>query len=150
MNAHCRFYLGKHSGRKITLQAHLGYADLNAVFYGNGSLAKDSSNTAVSALTGSHSRAETRKHILSVSTYQMCLLMLFNNRSQWTYEDLRSETEIPDKELKRALQPLALGKMSQRVLSKDPKTKAIEPTHIFSINDGFQSKLYKIKITSSE
>lgn len=29
-----RFYLGKHSGRQLTLQHHMGSADLNATFYG--------------------------------------------------------------------------------------------------------------------
>ncbi|CAM1154344.1 CUL3 (predicted) [Pycnogonum litorale] len=29
-----RFYLGKHSGRQLTLQPQLGSADLNAIFYG--------------------------------------------------------------------------------------------------------------------
>lgn len=29
-----RFYLTKHSGRKLTLQHHMGSADLNTVFYG--------------------------------------------------------------------------------------------------------------------
>lgn len=147
----CRYYLSNHSGRKITLQANLGTADLNAVFYGSPSLSKDNSNTSVTSVTSAgQSKAATRKHILNVSTYQMCLLMLFNNRTQWTYEDMKTETMIPERELQRALMPLSIGKLSQRVLSKDPKTKAIEPTHVFSINDGFQSKLYKIKITSSK
>jgi len=30
----CRFYLAKHSGRQLTLQHHMGGADLNATFYG--------------------------------------------------------------------------------------------------------------------
>lgn len=29
-----RFYLAKHSGRQLTLQHHMGGADLNATFYG--------------------------------------------------------------------------------------------------------------------
>lgn len=29
-----RFYLAKHSGRQLTLQHHMGSADLNATFYG--------------------------------------------------------------------------------------------------------------------
>jgi len=31
-----RFYLGKHSGRQLSLQPQHGYADLNATFYGAG------------------------------------------------------------------------------------------------------------------
>ena len=30
-----RFYLAKHSGRQLTLQHHMGSADLNATFYGS-------------------------------------------------------------------------------------------------------------------
>lgn len=46
----------------------------------------------------------------------------------------------------RAMQSLALGKMTQRVLSKDPKTKDIEADHTFTINDQFTSKLFRVKI----
>lgn len=66
-----------------------------------------------------------RKHILNVSTYQMAILMLFNNRVRMTYEDIKNETEIPDKDLTRALQSLAIGKPSQRVLLMTPKTRDI-------------------------
>ena len=162
-----RFYLGKHSGRQLTLQSHLGTADLNAVFYNNtnsssssgsssggaaaasGHVTDADSGSAI-ALAASASKPDTRKHILNVSTYQMCVLMLFNKRTQWTYEDIKHETDIPDRELTRALQPLSLGKISQRILSKEPKTKNIEPTHTFTVNDGFTSKLYKIKIQASK
>ena len=30
--------------------------------------------------------SEIRRHIFQVSTYQMCLLMLFNRQERWTYE----------------------------------------------------------------
>ena len=33
------------------------------------------------------------------------------------------------------LQPLSVGKSSQRILVKSPKSKEIEPTHTFSINE---------------
>ena len=35
------------------------------------------------------------------------------------------------RELTRALQPLSVGKTSQRILVKNPKTKKKEPSHIF-------------------
>lgn len=62
-----------------------------------------------------------------VSTYQMCILMLFNNTSREgiSYEEISSETDIPEKDLIRALQSLALGKAAQRVLIKTPKSKEI-------------------------
>ena len=54
--------------------------------------------------------SQGRKHILCVTTYQMCILLLFNLREKLTYEEIKEETSIPDRELTRALQPLAIGK----------------------------------------
>lgn len=126
-----RFYLACHSGRQLTLQPQMGAADLNAVFY----LKKDGQADKV-----------PKKHIISVSTYQMCILMLFNKKDKITYEDISQETDIPEKDLLRALQSLALGKVGQRILTKEPKVKEIEPSHNFSINDQFTSKLFRVKI----
>jgi len=63
-----------------------------------------------------------------------------------TYEEIKSETAIPERDLVRALQSLAMGKPTQRILVKNPRTKEIEATHLFSVNDGFTSKLYRVKI----
>lgn len=134
-----RFYLAKHSGRQLTLQPQLGSADLNAVFFGVKK--EDSSENA-----GASSSKGPRKHIIQVSTYQMCVLMLFNNREKWTYEEIRSETDVPEKDLLRAIQSLAVGKIAQRILHKEPKNKEIEPSHVFTVNDQFTSKLYRVKI----
>nr|CAB3234718.1 cullin-3 [Phallusia mammillata] len=141
-----RFYLGKHSGRQLTLQHHRGLADLNATFY---SVPKQTSNTdGEPSESGSSSKQIPRKHILQVSTFQMVVLMLFNNRERWLFEDIQQETEIPVKELTRALQSLACGKSAQRVLQKEPKGKEVEKGDHFTINDGFSSKLHRVKIQS--
>lgn len=136
-----RFYLAKHSGRQLTLQPHLGSADLHAAFFG-----PKREDAADSGAASSSKPAGPRKHILQVSTYQMCILLLFNNRDKWTYEEIKTETDMPDRELIRALQSLAVGKLAQRVLHKEPKTKEIEPEHIFTVNDQFTSKLIRVKI----
>ena len=59
--------------------------------------------------------------------------MMFNNATQLTYSEIQAETLIPERELTRALQPLAIGKPSQRILVKTPKTKDIEPGHVFQV-----------------
>ena len=104
-----RFYLGKHSGRQLSLQPSLGSADLNAVFYGgaasaattpSGALAKRESgdmpgqaddgaagpSASATSLQGKGGAGGTKKHIIQVSTYQMVVLMLFNKRESWSYE----------------------------------------------------------------
>ena len=78
-------------------------------------------------------KSQAKKHILCVNTYQMCILMMFNNATQLTYSEIQAETLIPERELTRALQPLAIGKPSQRILVKTPKTKDIEPGHVFQV-----------------
>ena len=58
------FYLDKHTGRKLSFQTSTGSAELRATFG-----------------TGPN---KYRRHDLCVSTYQMCILMLFNEKSSLT------------------------------------------------------------------
>lgn len=141
-----RFYLAKHSGRQLTLQPQLGSVDLNAVFYGPRKEEPDSKDGNCVVSTSAERVCSPRKHIIQVSTYQMCVLMLFNARERLTYEEISSETDIPEKDLVRALQSLAMGKTNQRILIKTPKTKEIEPAHQFTVNDSFSSRLHRVKI----
>ncbi|RWS29968.1 cullin-3-A-like protein, partial [Leptotrombidium deliense] len=168
-----RFYLAKHSGRQLTLQSQLGWADLNALFCGpkkeesnevasannisNDMQVDPSSNNTVSTSTSVNvlqvacspataKSSTSRRHIIQVSTQQMCVLMLFNSREKLTYDEIANETDIPTKDLTRALQSLAMGKPTQRILIKNPKTKEIESNHVFMVNDSFTSKLHRVKI----
>lgn len=79
------FYLAKHSGRQLTLQPQLGSVDLNAVFFGPRKDETDSKEACVVS-TSAERVCSPRKHIIQVSTYQMCVLMLFNTRDRLTYE----------------------------------------------------------------
>lgn len=155
-----KFYLAKHSGRQLNLQAQLGWADLNAVFYGikreepepaQMQVHLQMPNTKYLNDPGAEPSAQSsqcppRKHIISVSTHQMCILMLYNERDSFSCQDLATRTQIPEKDLLRALMSLAMGKQNQRILIKSPKTKEIEPDHIFTVNDSFTSKLFRVKI----
>lgn len=73
----------------------------------------------------------------------MCILMLFNTRQRMTYEEIQQETDIPEKDLIRALQSLSMGKAGQRLLVRAAKTKDIEPSNEFYVNDGFVSKYHR-------
>ncbi|CAF4735227.1 unnamed protein product, partial [Rotaria sp. Silwood1] len=137
-----RFYLNKHSGRQLTLQPSLGSADLTAVFYGK---PKEDDGDGESRPTTT-TMIKERKHTLQVSTYQMVILMLFNTKESWSFEEIHQETDIIEKDLQRALLPLSLGKNNQRIILKEPKTKEIQSNDKFSINDSFTSKLFRVKI----
>eukprot|EP00882_Tetradesmus_deserticola_P002834 GHRQ01003012.1.p1 GENE.GHRQ01003012.1~~GHRQ01003012.1.p1 ORF type:complete len:735 (+),score=416.28 GHRQ01003012.1:173-2206(+) len=117
-----QFYLGAHSGRRLSWQTNMGTADLKANF-NNGKA----------------------KHEITVSTYQMVVLLLFNEAEQLSYREIAEATEIPAQELKRSLQSLACAK-GKNVLRKEPMSKEVEESDSFTFNDAFTSKLYKIKI----
>ncbi|KAK8762567.1 hypothetical protein V5799_026169 [Amblyomma americanum] len=133
-----RFYLAKHTGRLLTLQPQLGWADLSAVFCGQD---QPSTSSAPSVVV-----SRPRTYIIVVSTYQMCVLMLFNNRDRIPYEDIASETAIPVKDLVRALLSLSAGKATERILNKEPETDDIGPGHAFTVNESFTSEERKVKI----
>nr|GLL39211.1 cullin-3A-like isoform X1 [Ipomoea trifida]GMD49907.1 cullin-3A-like isoform X1 [Ipomoea batatas] len=115
------YYLGTHTGRRLTWQTNMGTADLKATF-GKG-----------------------QKHELNVSTYQMCILMLFNNADRLSYKDIEQATEIPVSDLKRCLQSLACVK-GKNVLRKEPMSKDIAEDDSFFFNEKFTSKFFKVKI----
>ncbi|KAI3959517.1 hypothetical protein MKW92_047987 [Papaver armeniacum] len=115
------YYLGTHTGRRLSWQTNMGSADLKATF------------------------GKTQKHELNVSTYQMCVLMLFNNADRLSYKEIEQATEIPSSDLKRCLQSLACVK-GRNVLRKEPMSKDIGENDAFYFNDKFTSKFYKVKI----
>ncbi|CAI9780664.1 unnamed protein product [Fraxinus pennsylvanica] len=114
------YYLGTHTGRRLTWQTNMGTAVLSAKF---GNAPKE----------------------LSVSTYQMCILMLFNNVDCLSYKEIEQATEIPPSDLKRCLQSLACVK-GKNVLRKEPMSKDIADDDAFFFNDKFTTKLYRLKI----
>jgi cullin 3 len=118
-----KFYLSNHNGRRISWQTNMGSAELKAVF-------------------------GAKKHELSVSTYQMVILLLFNDRNEMSYKDIREATNIPITDLKRNLLSLSCAKY--KILNKEPATttKTIDDKDVFTFNSKFKSKLYKVKVMS--
>ncbi|XP_027358110.1 cullin-3B-like isoform X2 [Abrus precatorius] len=115
------YYLGTHNGRRLSWQTNMGTADLKAIF-GKG-----------------------QKHELNVSTYQMCVLMLFNNADKLSCKEIEQATAIPMSDLRRCLQSLACVK-GKNVLQKVPMSKDIAEDDAFLVNDKFTSKFFKVKI----
>jgi len=86
----------------------------------------------------------TRKIELQVSTYQMVILMMFNDRPDLSFKDLKESTGIPITDLKRNL--LALSAAKYKILAKEPDNKKVDETDTFSFNSKFKSKLHKLKV----
>lgn len=70
-------------------------------------------------------RGKEENKILTVSTYQMVILMQFNDYPRSTFEQLVTNTKILEKEVKRSLQSLSMGKQSQRILCRKGTGKEI-------------------------
>ncbi|EJT72494.1 Cullin-3 [Gaeumannomyces tritici R3-111a-1] len=129
-----KFYLRDRSGRVLTWVGSAGTADIKCVF-----------PRVPGRETGPLSKE--RRYELGASTYGMVVLLLFNDvadGASLSLEDVQASTNIPPKELSRALASLSINPKA-RVLLKDPPTKTIRPGDRFSFNTGFVSKAIKIK-----
>jgi len=120
-----KYYLEKHTGRKLSWQTSGGTAELKATF--------------------GFGPDKFRRHELLVSTYQMCILLLFNDKDVLTLNQIRAETQIPDQELRRHLISLCTPK--HRILKKGSKGKGItSDDDTFTFNFDFTSKLKRVRI----
>ncbi|KAG1701860.1 hypothetical protein DVH05_010351 [Phytophthora capsici] len=120
------FYYARHNGRKLAWMVNMGTVDVRASFSAG---VEDSK----------------RRHELNVSTYQSVILMLFNQRSEWSFKDIVERTRIDVKDLKRHLISLCTPKY--RILIKSSKGKRIdEEADTFTVNDSYKSKLHRVRI----
>eukprot|EP00928_Gymnodinium_smaydae_P013194 TRINITY_DN1481_c0_g3_i1.p1 TRINITY_DN1481_c0_g3~~TRINITY_DN1481_c0_g3_i1.p1 ORF type:complete len:776 (-),score=148.13 TRINITY_DN1481_c0_g3_i1:319-2646(-) len=118
------FYLAKHTGRRLTWQPNFGCADMKAMM-------------------------PKSRHELNVSTYQMCILMLFNSHQTLTYQDFQMQTNIPLDELKRHLMSLYVNPKAKILVKCGPPEKATkEPQDgdTFQVNSAFECKLFRIRV----
>ncbi|KAL4716905.1 hypothetical protein ACJJTC_012716 [Scirpophaga incertulas] len=115
-----KFYLAKHSGRRLHWQPTLGHCVLRAHF------------------------AQGNKE-LQVSLFQALVLLLFNDGDNLSFEDIRANTNIEAGELRRTLQSLACGKA--RVLAKSPRGREVADDDSFAFNADFTNKLEEQKAT---
>mmetsp|Transcript_33204 Transcript_33204/g.72436 ORF Transcript_33204/g.72436 Transcript_33204/m.72436 type:complete len:778 (+) Transcript_33204:129-2462(+) len=118
------FYLAKHTGRRLYWQPNHGLADIKAIL-------------------------PRSRHELNVTTYQMCILVLFNTHHTLCYKDIQQQTNIPLDELKRHLMSLYVNPKA-KILVKcgGDKEKSKEPVDEdqFQVNSAFECKLFRIRV----
>jgi cullin 3 len=115
------FYLNSHTGRRLTWQFNMGTADIRT----NGF---------------------DKRYELNVSTFQMILLLLFNDAETLTYGDILSATKIPQNEVKKNLLALTVkSKTHEKLLVRNPE-KTLDSSTTFTCSNEFKSKLLKVKI----
>ncbi|KAM8839513.1 cullin-3-like isoform 1-T2 [Synchiropus picturatus] len=162
-----KFYLSKHPDRRLILQPHMGVADVHATFQSSAQMVKTISFTFSYTLftvnvplyfdqqedvseedTGGTQISSASQYILQVSTLQMIILMLFNKREKWTFQEIQQKLNVRKSPLISALQSLACGSRMHNVLSKEPKSKEIKKDHVFVVNNQFSSRRRTVKISS--
>jgi cullin 4 len=138
------YYISKHKGHKLEWSHSLGHAVLTGRF-GTGP-PKD----------------------LSVSLYQAVVLLLFNEQTTLTFEDIKAGAGLgprfffgycdicliayrhlmytEDGELRRTLQSLACG--PKKILKKQPVGRDVNDGDVFVFNDGFTDPRRNVHINS--
>jgi cullin 3 len=120
------YYLGKYSGRRLTWMYNMGTADIRANGY-------------------------QKKYDLTVSTYQMGIMLRFNQQEKISFAELLNQTKIPSNDLKKNLIALCLATdkenpNSKLLLRETKDKKEIDGDTLFVPNEDFSSKLIKVKI----
>ncbi|XP_077979355.1 cullin-2-like [Glandiceps talaboti] len=84
-----------------------------------------------------------KPYIVTVTTFQMALLLLYNNCDSMTYSELFETTQINEKELTKTLQSL----VDVKILNKEGQGNEHKCT--FTLNKEFANKRTKFKITTA-
>lgn len=69
----------------------------------------------------------------------------FKSKKKLTYKEIEELTGIPEQELKRHLQSIAVASRL-RLLTKTPMTKEVNETDLFELNEKFKSPSPKVKV----
>ncbi|RCK62527.1 Cullin-3 [Candida viswanathii] len=96
----------------------------------------------------------SRTYDINLSTYAGIIMLLFTpaegslafeENRQYTYLEIQELTGIPELELKRHLQSIAVAP-KLRLLVKSPMSKDVKDTDVFSMNKNFKSPSSKVKV----
>eukprot|EP01064_Diplonema_japonicum_P003292 TRINITY_DN12139_c0_g2_i1.p1 TRINITY_DN12139_c0_g2~~TRINITY_DN12139_c0_g2_i1.p1 ORF type:complete len:771 (+),score=170.73 TRINITY_DN12139_c0_g2_i1:320-2632(+) len=118
------YYLGKYSGRKLTWQPCLCTCTVKATF------------------------GSTKKELI-VSLLQALVLLLFNTEREASFSRIKEAVGTGDADLTRSVQALVFSQA--RVLKRRNKGgKDILDTDVFTVNEDFQHKHFRVKINGMQ
>ncbi|KAM4907743.1 cullin-2 isoform 2-T4 [Sylvia borin] len=86
-----------------------------------------------------------KPYVAMVTTYQMAVLLAFNNSETVSYKELQDSTQMNEKELTKTIKSL----LDVKMINHDSDKEDIETESTFSLNMSFSSKRTKFKITTS-
>ncbi|CAD6501233.1 BgTH12-01486 [Blumeria graminis f. sp. triticale] len=118
------YYGKKHSGRKLTWLWQLCKGEVKA----------------------NYCKSSKVPYTFQVSTYQMAILLLFNENDRNSYEDIVNATRISAEVLDPALAIMVKAKVLTIVPTEHEKKEVVGPGKIFSLNFDFKSKKLRINL----
>ncbi|XP_035752712.1 cullin-2 isoform X1 [Egretta garzetta] len=86
-----------------------------------------------------------KPYVAMVTTYQMAVLLAFNNSETVSYKELQDSTQMNEKELTKTIKSL----LDVKMINHDSDKEDVETESTFSLNMNFSSKRTKFKITTS-
>ena len=114
------FYDNKHNGRKLTWLWQLCKGEVRANFVKQGKM----------------------PYTFQVSTYQMAVLLLFNDTEKMDYDDIKQLTSLSDESLDGVMGILCKAK----VLNSEPEDGKAVPGTKYILNHGFKNKKVKVNL----
>jgi hypothetical protein len=119
------FYLREHRGRRLDYRMEQGRADLSVWFH-----------------------QDTRPYLLNVSTYQMIILLLFNEAVapdyQISFEMILNRTGLRQHEVSHHVLSMCHPKV--KVLKKSPNTPELNPADMLSLNPSYFNRQRHVTI----
>lgn len=82
---------------------------------------------------------------LLMSTYQAVIIMLFNQTTEISAQEVQKTLQLPFDDVKKNLLSLCVSK-NANIMKKTGGAKKVEPTDMFSVNEEFKNKNRRIKI----
>ncbi|KAF2221027.1 Cullin [Elsinoe ampelina] len=114
------FYTTKHQGRKLTWLWHLCKGEIRA----------------------NYAKMNKVPYTFQVSTYQMAILLLFNNNDVVSYDEMSEATKLS----KETLDPSIAVMIKARVIQPQPEGAGQESGTTYKLNLNFKNKKIKINL----
>ncbi|KAI9894115.1 MAG: hypothetical protein M1814_004886 [Vezdaea aestivalis] len=118
-----KFYVEKHSGRRLTWLWNLCKGELKANYC---------------------KAPKSAPYTFQVSTFQIAILLLFNNHDSLTYEEIQKATTISDEYLEPSLGVFLRAKILNA--SREGPAGKNQPDTQFSLNFDFKSKKLRVNL----